>query len=45
MLDRMSAVIEEHHVDFVKWDQNRDVVQTVHADGSASARTPGVSTR
>ncbi len=31
VLDRMSAVIEEHHVDFVKWDQNRDVVQTVHA--------------
>ncbi|SFF91791.1 alpha-galactosidase [Curtobacterium sp. YR515] len=31
VLDRMSAVIGAHHVDFVKWDQNRDVVQTVHA--------------
>ncbi|WP_439690556.1 alpha-galactosidase [Curtobacterium sp. SP.BCp] len=31
LLDRMSAIIEDLHVDFVKWDQNRDVVQTVHA--------------
>ncbi len=39
----MSAVIEEHHVDFVKWDQNRDVVQTVHAGRvGLGAHTRGV---
>lgn len=43
VLDRMSAVIEEHHVDFVKWDQNRDVVQTVHAGRvGLGAHTRGV---
>jgi len=31
VLESMSAVIGEHHVDFVKWDQNRDLVQAVHA--------------
>ena len=43
LLDRMSAVIDAHHVDFVKWDQNRDVVQTVH-DGRVGlgAHTRGV---
>ncbi len=43
VLDRMSEVIEEHHVDFVKWDQNRDVVQTVHAGRvGLGAHTRGV---
>jgi len=43
VLDRMSAVIGEHHVDFVKWDQNRDVVQTVHAGRvGLDAHTRGV---
>ncbi len=43
VLDQMSEVIEEHHVDFVKWDQNRDVVQTVHAGRvGLGAHTRGV---
>ncbi|WFR65811.1 alpha-galactosidase [Curtobacterium flaccumfaciens] len=43
VLDRMSAVIGEHHVDYVKWDQNRDVVQTVHAGRvGLDAHTRGV---
>lgn len=43
VLEAMSAVIGEHHVDFVKWDQNRDIVHAVH-DGRAGidAHTRGV---
>ncbi|MET0352507.1 MAG: alpha-galactosidase, partial [Plantibacter flavus] len=43
VLDAMSAVIREHHVDFVKWDQNRDVVHAVHAGRAGiDAHTRGV---
>ncbi|MEN0103425.1 MAG: alpha-galactosidase [Curtobacterium sp.] len=43
VLEAMSAVIGEHHVEFVKWDQNRDVVHAIH-DGRAGldAHTRGV---
>lgn len=43
VLESMSAVIGEHHVDFVKWDQNRDVVLTEHAGRvGLDAHTRGV---
>ncbi|ROP64155.1 alpha-galactosidase [Curtobacterium sp. PhB115] len=43
VLESMSAVIGEHHVDFVKWDQNRDIVHAVHAGRAGiDAHTRGV---
>lgn len=43
VLEAMSAVVGEHHVDFVKWDQNRDVVHAVHAGRAGiDAHTRGV---
>lgn len=45
VLEAMSAVIGELHVDFVKWDQNRDVVHAVHAGRAGiDAHTRGVYT-
>ncbi|ROS72150.1 alpha-galactosidase [Curtobacterium sp. PhB130] len=43
VLESMSAVIGEHHVDFVKWDMNRDIVHAVHAGrAGVDAHTRGV---
>lgn len=43
VLEAMSTIIREHHVDFVKWDQNRDVVHAVHAGRAGiDAHTRGV---
>jgi alpha-galactosidase len=43
VLEAMSAVIGEHHVDFVKWDQNRDIVHAVHdRRAGIDAHTRGV---
>ncbi|WP_461962828.1 alpha-galactosidase [Curtobacterium sp. 24E2] len=45
VLEAMSAVIGAHHVDFVKWDQNRDIVHAVHAGRAGiDAHTRGVWT-
>ncbi|UWD80458.1 alpha-galactosidase [Curtobacterium flaccumfaciens] len=43
VLESMSRVIGAHHVDFVKWDQNRDIVHAVHAGRAGiDAHTRGV---
>ena len=43
VLESMSAVIGGHHVEFVKWDANRDVVHAVHAGRAGiDAHTRGV---
>jgi alpha-galactosidase len=43
VLEAMSTIIGEHHVDFVKWDQNRDLVHAVHAGrAGVDAHTRGV---
>lgn len=45
VLESMSAVIGGHHVEFVKWDANRDVVHAVHAGRAGiDAHTRGVYT-
>jgi len=36
VLDRMTAIIDEYRVDYVKWDHNRDLVEAGHRDGGAA---------
>ncbi|MGW2094569.1 alpha-galactosidase [Promicromonospora sukumoe] len=40
LLDAISAVVERHGVDYIKWDHNRDLLEAVVRDGAGDR--PGV---
>lgn len=33
ILGRLSSLVGEHHIDFIKWDHNRDIADPVHRSG------------
>ncbi|ROP60901.1 alpha-galactosidase [Curtobacterium sp. ZW137] len=36
VLDRMTVIIDEYRIDYVKWDHNRDLVEAGYRDGGAA---------
>ena len=38
LLERMSSLVEEYSIDFIKWDHNRDVADPVHRSGPRQGR-------
>lgn len=44
VLDRMTAIIDEYRIDYVKWDHNRDLVEAGHAGGGAAVHEQTLAT-
>lgn len=38
ILERMDALVSEYHIDFIKWDHNRDLADPVHRSGPREGR-------
>ena len=38
LLERISSLVDEYNIDFIKWDHNRDIADPVHRSGPRAGR-------